>query len=523
MRKSVVVQLLVSVALLLFTPIMGQSGLNDDAFNPDDIGFGYGSGPNGVIYTSVLQQDGKIIIGGVLTEYDNALSPCIARINPDGSRDASFMVGEGASGGNASVRSLLIQKDYKILVAGTFQSFHSESMNGIARINSNGTLDTKFVPELGTGSSVLCTAVQSDGKILVGGVLSVRGANPVHLARLNANGSLDTTFNIGVGPNQRVLALVVQPDDKVIVAGEFTVSDTLRSNYLVRLNADGSTDSTFVVKIGPDKRIVTAALQSDGKILIAGDFTAYDGSSRGRIARLHVDGSLDETFGLSTGANNTINAMFVQEDGRVVIGGSFTSVNGKTMNYVSRLNSEGSLDPTINVAIGPNNVVHTLAVQTDLRTVIGGAFTTYNGVTRNYVARLNANGSLNLPFNQGTGASLTVNTTALQPDGKIIMAGNFTAYNGATKNRVMRLHNDGKVDVTFNIGTGVDASIYTSLIQPDGKIVVGGDFTKYNELKINSLARLNQDGTIDTSFHIGAGPRKNISTTQIKVVLASAL
>lgn len=518
------IKFIVFIALTIYLPVLAQPpGTNDPTFNPDDIGFGYGSGPNGTIYTTLLQTDGKILVGGLFTEYDNSLSPCVARINPDGSRDAGFAVGNGASGQNASIRNLSLQKDGKILVGGSFSKFGTSNRHGLVRLHSNGSIDNGFNSTFLTGSTVSSTLVLGNGKILVSGAFYKDSAIVLHLARLNADGSLDDSFVTGLGPDKIVNALALQPDGKILVAGDFAKYDTTVANYIVRLDTNGTVDTTFKSKTGFDNRILAMQLQANGKIIVAGDFTKHDSTAKGRIARLNSDGSLDLTFGLGTGANNTINAIAVQADGKILLGGLFTSLNNKWVNYVSRLNAEGNLDPTFNVGMGANNIIYTVAVQSDGKAIIGGGFTSYNNGARNYLARLNANGSLNTSFNLGSGASLTVNTSQLQKDGKVIIGGVFTSYNGVIKNRVMRLHPDGRADVTFNIGTGVDAPVYTSALQSNGKVLIGGDFSKYNEQKINSIARINTDGTLDTSFHVGSGARKNISSAQVQVVLATAI
>lgn len=517
-------QFIVSIALTIYLPVLAQPpGTNDPSFNPDDIGFGYGSGPNGAIYTTLMQPDGKILVGGLFTEYDNSLSPCIARINPDGSRDASFAIGNGASGQNASVKSFALQKDGKVVIGGSFSKFATSTRHGLVRLYANGSIDNSFNTAFLPGSFITSTVVQKDGKMLIAGEFYQDSAVVMHLARLHVDGKIDESFVTGIGPNKIISALALQPDGKVVVVGDFTKFDTTEARYIVRLDTNGIVDTTFKSKVGLDKKIMAIQLQSDGKIIVAGDFTKYDSTAKGRIARLNQDGSLDANFGLGAGANNTINAIAIQADGKILLGGLFTSLNNKLVNYVSRLNGEGNLDPTFNVGAGANNIIHTVAVQSDNRSIIGGSFTTYNNGSRNYLARLNANGSLNTSFNLGSGASLTVNTSQLQRDGKVIVGGVFTSYNGVVKNRVMRLHPDGRADVTFGIGTGVDAAVYASAIQSNGKVIIGGDFSKYNEQKINSIARINTDGTLDTSFHVGTGARKNISSAQVQVVLATTV
>jgi len=183
----------------------------------------------------------------------------------------------------------------------------------------------------------------------------------------------------------------------------------------------------------------------------------------------------DGTYG--DGTNNTVFTTALQPDGKVIIGGQFTTYNGTARNCIARLNADGSLDATFNPGSGADGTVLTTALQPDGKVIIGGFFTTYNGTARNRIARLNADGSLDATFNPGSGASHTVRTIALQPDGKVIIGGNFTTYNGTARARMARLNADGSLDATFNPGLGADGTVRTIALQPDGKVIIGGDFT----------------------------------------------
>jgi len=164
-------------------------------------------------------------------------------------------------------------------------------------------------------------------------------------------------------------------------------------------------------------------LQSDGKVLVAGMFTSVNGTARNRIARLHADGTLDTSFDPGSGADNAIYTLALQSDGKVVIGGGFTSYNGTGRSAIARLNMNGTLDTTFNTGSGATGgVVYTLAIQGDGKVIIGGYFTVYNGVARNYIARLNTNGLLDTGFNPGSGATGGgVVSLAVQSDGKIVI------------------------------------------------------------------------------------------------------
>jgi uncharacterized delta-60 repeat protein len=355
-----------------------------------------------------------------------------------------------------------------------------------------GDLDLSF-NSAGTGanSTVRTTAVQADGKIIFGGdFTSYNGTSRNKIARINADGSLDATFNPGTGADDGVYTTALQADGKILIGGYLTSYNATSRNKIARLNADGSLDTSFNPGTGAVSRVRTTAVQADGKIIIGGEFTSYNGTSRNYIARLNADGSLDATFNPGTGANNFVSTTALQTDGKIIIGGDFTSYNGTPRNYIARLNTDGSLDTSFNPGTGANINFFTSAVQSDGKIIIGGNFTSYNGTSRNRIARLNTDGSLDATFNPGTGANHYVYTIALQADGKIIIGGWFTSYNGTTRNRIARLNADGGLDANFNPGTGVNDEVFTSAVKADGKIIIGGGFNTYNGTSRNYIASI---------------------------------
>jgi uncharacterized delta-60 repeat protein len=281
------------------------------------------------------------------------------------------------------------------------------------------------------------------------------------------------------------------PTGKSSSGGSFDSYNGTPRNRVARLNADGSLDTGFNPGTGANSWIRAIILQPDGKILIGGWFTSYNGTGRNFVARLNADGSLDTGFNPGTGAIDWVYAMALQPDGKILIGGLFTSYNGTPRNRVARLNADGSLDTGFNPGTGANNLVYTMAVQPDGKIFIGGFFINYNGTPRRSIARLNAGGSLDTGFNPGTGANDGVMAISLQPDGKILIGGWFQSYNGTPRNRLARLNTDGSLDTGFDPGTGANAPVYTMALQSDGKILIGGDFTSYDGTGRNRIARVN--------------------------------
>jgi uncharacterized delta-60 repeat protein len=487
-----------------------QFGSLDPTFNSQDIGFCKGCGVNNTIYSIKQYSNGKILIGGAFSGYNGVACNRIARLNPDGSLDTTFVTDDIING---DVLSLAIQSDGKIVVCGNFTTYNNDVNKRIVRLNANGSLDTTFKAGAGADGDIRSCVLQSDGKILIAGsFMNFNGAFCNRIARLNADGSLDTTFDAVKGAGDIVESLVVQPDDKILVVGHFTSIRVTSQRYIARLNADGSLDMTFNSGTGANFYIYSVALQADGKILIGGIFGSYNGVRRDHIARLNADGSLDTTFNPGTQLNNNIRAIVVQPDGKIMIGGNFTIFNGTTR-YIARLNIDGSLDTSFNSGVGTNSYVYSLAIQPDGKILMGGEFTTYNNNTRSFIARLNTEGSIDSIFNPlGTGANSLVSSIALQSDGKILIGGWFTSYNRNTHNRIVRLNSDGSIDSTFLSGLGVNDYVLSIAIQSDSKILVVGNFTSYNGIACNRIVRLNADGILDTTFNIGSGANDVIRT-----------
>jgi uncharacterized delta-60 repeat protein len=507
---------LLLVAAFNFNTTAQNAGDNDPTFNPTDVGYGMGDGANSTVNTTVIQPDGQLIIGGSFTSYNGTNRNYIARLNTNGTLDTSFNIGTGASN---IVRTIAIQPDGKIVIGGNFTTYNGTSRSRIARLNTNGTLDTSFNVGTGANNIVNTTVIQSDGKIVIGGNFTTyNGASRSRIARLNTDGTLDTSFNVGTGANNIVNTTVIQSDGKIVIGGDFTTYNGASRSRIARLNTDGILDTSFNVGTGANNIVNTTSIQSDGQLIIGGDFTTYNGASRSRIARLNTDGTLDTSFNVGTGANWIVNTTAIQSDGQLIIGGSFTSYNGTSRNNIARLNNDGTLDNSFNnVGTGANARVTTTAIQPDGKIIIGGDFTIYNGTSRNKIARLNTDGTLDTSFNVGTGANNIVKTTSIQSDGKIIIGGDFTTYNGTILNRIARLNTDGTLDTSFNVGTGANWIVNTTAIQSDGKIIIGGDFTTYNGTSRNNIARLNNDGTLDTSFNVGIGANARVTTTAIQL------
>ena len=347
--------------------------------------------------------------------------------------------------------------------------------------------------------AVQALALQGDGKLLAGGAFTMAdGVSRRRIARLNTDGTLDTTFSsylANAGASGTVRALVCQTNGLIVVSGLFTNFNGTTLNHIARVNVNGSLDSSFVPGAGTDNPIYAMAqnyVSGQRRIVIGGAFTTYNGISRNGVAQLLDNGNLDTSFSPFSGANATVYAVATQTDGKILIGGDFTQVNGTNCAHIARLNLDGSVDTSFNPGTGAGDSVRALAVQLDGRILAGGVFTNFNGNTNaSHLVRLNANGSLDTTFVMTNGeANGSVNAISVQTDTRIIVGGDFSLYNGVTRSHITRLNPDGTTDPTINFGLGADGSVLATVVESTGNIDLGGSFANYNGVPHANIARV---------------------------------
>lgn len=320
---------------------------------------------------------------------------------------------------------------------------------------------------------------------------------------------IDATFNPGTGVNGFVESVLVQPDGKILICGSFTAYNGVPRSYMARLNSNGSLDESF--NAHPNYWVRSMALQPDGKIVLGGFFTALDGLSRNRVGRVNADGTVDTTFNPGAGCEGRIVpadptspflfAVALQADGKIIIGGNFTNYNRVTRSGVARLNTDGSLDNSFNVGSGVDSWVRSIMVAPNQQIYFSGWFQNYNSRGHDRMVRVNPDGSADESFKTDIGYSTAIYSIALQPDGKIIVGGHSVNTNSPFQQEVVRLNTDGSYDLSFNPGgEGSNEKVEKVILQPDGKILIGGYFSLYNGMRVKSVARLNSDGTLDTDF-----------------------
>ena len=343
---------------------------------------------------------------------------------------------------------------------------------------------------------------------------------------LSPAGSVDQTIQNGVGFNSDVQSLSLQPDGSLLAGGDFTFFNGYPFNFLGRLFSDASFDSTFqgaadstvydILSQAPNTN------QQNGSVMIVGSFTNIDSVPRSGIARLNLNGGLDESFNPGAGADSTVYSIVQQFLPNVqtnlpnlsyyVIGGNFANFDGAPASGIARVTAAGLLDPTFNLGAGvsgTNAAVHVVALEPNNQILVAGDFTSFNNAAHQHLVRLNVDGSVDTNFAAFDGINSEINGSIralqVQPDGDIIIGGLFTSVNGASYNYIARLKNDGSLDTNFNVGVGCNNAVLALALDSQNRILVGGQFTRASGVTRNGITRLNPDGTVDPTINFGFG------------------
>lgn len=526
---------------------LNADGTLDATFN------GAGTGPDSTVWELVVQPDGKILIGGVFQNFNGFATDAIARLNADGSLEApfefipptglsylensaitllpdgkilaSFYI-EDANGNrtrvfrfnantifdvtypvgdaeNGLVADFKVLGDGKILVGGGFITYNSQTRLRLVKLNADGTLDAGFSPSVSALASVYKIRKQADGKLLIGGDFDfVNGVRSSGIARLNTDGTLDNTFNVGVGFYGDVLDIAIQTDGKIVAAGNYLAYQNAPAFYISRLNANGTLDANLFSI--PENifffNLSGVAIQPDGKIVFVGNIR--DNSFNLLTAlRINANGTHDTTFtpAVIPAPGGNVLTILVQQNGKILIGGTFNFSMNFPRSGIAQLNNNGSLSSGV---FGGNSFVYALAEKSD-GTIYGGGF---------QLTKHNADGVPDPNFSTGSGLDNLIRAVAIQSDGKVVIGGFFSTYNGATVNRIARVNADGTLDTGFNAGTGTTGSVLALALQTDGKVVAGGAFYDFSNTEKFSIVRLqNTVSNIRAPFDFDGDGKTDVS------------
>ena len=499
-----------------------SDGTVDTSFSP--------SNAENTIFDIEYLGDGKIMIGGFFGSLNGTGGRILARLHPNGVRDTSFS--SNGSGFNSGVKKIIHRGDGKFWVAGDFSTYNDITRRKVALINPDGSLDESFPgTQIVSAVNVQDFEAFPDGKMIIG----YHNQSSIDTLLLyNPDGTVDVSNRLIASRGGRVNHITQLPDGKILMVGQFKYANGTARWSVARLNLDGTLDTSFTPSLPNWYNVNKVAVQPDGNLMFViegspGTFRmhpngAHDPSffafqistlnlkditilpdgkmlvcggnaSDARVYRLQVNGPNDGSF-INLVFNGMTNRMIVLPDGKILVAGTFTQVGTTPRGRIARLNADGTLDNTFNPAGGANGEITDMQLLADGKIMIGGAFTEINGnANQNRVARLNADGSLDTSFAQNLVVNNTVTSVAVQADGKVIVGGNFSQVGGGAKLGLAKFNANGSLDSSFSPYVNFPASVSEVYLQTDGKILVGGQFTKMNGQSHVRIARLFNEST----------------------------
>jgi len=557
----------------MFKNTKGEDDIKAEALLPGDLDITFGI--DGTVTTDLgnnledsstavaVQTDGKVLAVGYISTASTGKDFAVIRLNPDGTLDNTFsddgklIFNFNSATRDDIARAVAIQPDGKILIAGEADVLGFGNFDIVlARLNTDGAFDASF----GNNGKVTTNlpnsrpdygralALQPDGRILVAGYSNrPTTGDDFALVRYNSNGSLDTSFDgdgivttdILTNREDRATSVALQSDGRIVIAG-YTNNPSFKNDFaVVRYNTNGSLDSSFngTGKVTTDLNLNSddigngVTMQSDGKIVVAGQSADDFG-----VVRYNSNGSLDPGFGggdgivntnFGSGATDIGRAVVVQSNGKITVAG-----RSRSELAFARYNADGTPDTSFDVdgrlvQNAGNNYISGhggywgMALQADGKIVAAGDGWRDGFGNDFVVSRLNANGTFDATFGGGDGiASTDINgrfdeprSVAIQPDGKIVVAGAAQNSTGGYDFALVRYNIDGTLDTSFD-GDGIaitdinghgNEGAYAVALQPDGKILVAGHTNDAADGNLDDgvLMRYNPNGSLDSAFGSG--------------------
>ena len=412
------------------------------------------------VYVIVRQEDGKLLLGGAFSQVNGQPINRIVRLNPDGSIDNSFNSGTGF---NALVRNIAVQKDGKIIVIGGFDTYNGSPINVIVRLNSDGSLDNGFVPEVRFYGNPLALGVQEDGKIIFA-ASDVSASGPRKIIRLNPNGSIDRSLFTSIG-NSTIWDLVIQNDGKIVLPGVTSFNGSATNGNIIRLNRDGSLDTSFNPGSGFGPGLIrTIYSRPDRGLFAAGNITSYQGQPANSIVAINSDGSLDTRYDFGTGVNSGANVadQIQQTDGKILAIGNFTSFDGEKR--IGAVRIHGVLDEEPPLSDFEEDISQFLPLE---------------GLGRAAWGDIDNDGDMDMIVAQVTGGKIFINDGIGKFTGTPI---GFPPIAGAASITLVDMDQDGDLDV-FLAGNNSSGGTINKVFMNDGT----GQFSDAGSLTLGNV------------------------------------
>jgi len=309
--------------------------------------------------------------------------------------------------------------------------------------------------------------------------------------------------------NGTLLAITKYTSRRILIGGDFTTYNGVDSRCLTSIDFEGNIDNIFRVNTNIDSgKVFAIGIGDEDKVIIGGQLTGYNSGTYtvGNIMRLNLDGSFDTTFSNGyAGFNNNVYAIAVQKDGKILVGGVFTSYadasGTNTVNYIARLNTDGTYDSTFTGSC--STTVRSIVIDEYNDTIIvGGDFTSPG----NYIVRFNLDGSVNNTFSGGTDDAVV--TLKLDSKRRILAGGKFAQFQTVECDKLVRILPNNIIDLDFSTKDGFNNIVFSVDVDTEDNVFVGGRFTTYDLGATNSpkLIKLKEsNGTVESTFNIGSG------------------
>jgi uncharacterized delta-60 repeat protein len=473
----------------------------------------------------------SMYIGGHFGTYNGVTSKGIIKITSGGTQDTSFVF--SLTDGTPEVFDIKKQTDNKILVGGNFTSYSGGTINRLIRVNTNGTVDNTFSIGTGFDNVVRTIAIDSVGKIYVGGdFTSYSGVSANRIIKLNTDGTIDYSFTGGTGFDNTVYSIKIDSLGGIYVGGNFTSYSSQTNNRIIKLSSGGTKDVTFDNTTGFNGNVRNIKIDSSDKLYVIGEFSTYKGSSNTRMIKLNADGSKDTSFdnttsgGFSTNNNSLMSGIEIDSDGRIYVGGTFTTYRGVFESSMIKLNTDGTKDTNfqnIGSIVGNGQVVRAIRLDSAGNIIICGDFNSYKqphglGSLKKY------DGSISYDFNPNYGynvsvslISLTSNVLLKYTGGTIYVGGYFENYmlTGTPYNyrsiALSGLDSGGTPNVSVDVNTGANSIINQIRKDSIGGIYLLGQFTTYKSVAVPRFVKINYDASIDNTFVRTGLPASGVS------------
>lgn len=363
--------------------------------------------------------------------------------------------------------------------------------------------------------------------------LTITNQFPISIPVPRLPGQVDTNYDAGGGlANVGVSPVVVShshllSDDRLLIGGSFASYRGVSTPNFARINSDGTLDTTFFHGFGGASRVNDFVVQSDDRIVVVGAFDAFHEITYRRVARLLKDGQPDRSFRPGNGADASVNAVALDSAGRIYLGGEFQTIDATNRVRIARLLSNGKLDLSFDPGAGFNGPVNDVIALSNGKILVAGQFSQYNGFARNGLAQLNSDGSLDTTFDAPFETTANVKEIVMASSGRIVAGGEFNLVGSNGRRNIARFNADGTLDATFGSSTlnaGANASVNAIAACADGSLLVGGDFTMVDGFIRARIAKLGPDGLLDRSSQTVTTPQvvtNQVVSTNMVIVLTT--